>query len=63
MAKKNSNETVFLQVVEGEIVEYDGHVYGSRATLQVKRSDVGRVNGKVEELRSGDDVPDVADRH
>ena len=64
MAKqvKDPNEVVHLQVNEGGTAYYQGIAYGDRATLQVRRGDVGSVEGPVTELDSGDDVPDVSDR-
>jgi hypothetical protein len=35
--------------------------YGDRATPQVKRGDLGAVQGKYDVLENGNQVPDVAD--
>ncbi len=60
--KPNPDEIVHLQVAPGETVVHEGRSYGDRATLQVRRRDVDRVQGKFDVLASGADVPDVADR-
>ena len=62
MAKqKDPNEVVHLQVAEGEVVLHKGISYGPRATLQVRRGDLGRVDGKFTEVHPHE-VPDVAGR-
>jgi hypothetical protein len=55
------DEIVHLQVAKGETVVYQNHAYGPRATLQVRRGDLDRVDGKVEEVKP-DEVPDVGGR-
>ena len=60
-AKKDPNEIVHLQVSEGEAVLHKGISYGSRATLQVRRGDLDRVDGKYTEVHPHE-VPDVAGR-
>jgi hypothetical protein len=60
-AKKDPNEVVHLQVAEGEAVLHKGISYGPRATLQVRRGDLDRVDGKYAEVHPHD-VPDVAER-
>jgi hypothetical protein len=52
-------EVVHLQVAKGETVLYKGHAYGDRATLQVRRGDLDRIEGKFKEV-APDEVPDVA---
>ena len=59
--KSDPNEILHLQVAEGETVKFQGRAYGDRGTLQVRRGDLGAVEGKYVELASGDDVPDVAE--
>jgi hypothetical protein len=50
MAKqKDPNEIVHLQVNEGEKVVHKNISYGPRATLQVRRRDLDRVDGKYAE--------------
>ena len=63
MAKKNENpdEIVHLQVAEGSTAVYGGISYGSGATLQVRRGDLDRVDGKYVEV-DPHNVPDVAGR-
>ena len=63
MAKKNENpdEIVHLQVAEGSTAVYGGISYGSGATLQVRRGDFDRVDGKYEEVHPHA-TPDVAAR-
>ena len=60
-AKKDPNEVVHLQVSEGETVLHKNISYGPRATLQVRRGDLDRVDGKYAEVRPHE-VPDVAGR-
>jgi len=60
-AKKNPDEIVHVQVAEGETVVYDNISYGPRATLQVRRGDLDRVDGKFSEV-DPHEVPDVAGR-
>jgi len=60
-AKKNPDEVVHVQVAEGETVVYDHISYGPRATLQVRRGDLDRVDGKFSEV-DPHGVPDVAGR-
>jgi len=62
MAKtKDPNEVVHLQVHERETVVFKNISYGPRATLQVRRGDLDRVDGKFSEVHPHE-VPDVADR-
>jgi hypothetical protein len=62
MAKrKDPNEIVHLQVDEGETVLHKGMSYGPRATLQVRRRDLDRVDGRHAEVHPHA-VPDVAGR-
>ena len=50
MAKtKDPNEVVHLQVHERETVVFKNISYGPRATLQVRRGDLDRVDGKFSE--------------
>jgi hypothetical protein len=57
--KQDPNEIVHLQVKPGETVSYGGFVFGDRATLQVRRGDLDRVEGKFAEVDPAQ-VPDVA---
>ena len=59
-AKKNPDQIVHLQV-EGETVVHRNISYGPRATLQVRRGDLDRVDGKYAEV-DPHKVPDVSDR-
>ncbi|MGI8513504.1 MAG: hypothetical protein ACR2NH_12850 [Solirubrobacteraceae bacterium] len=63
MAKKtvDPDEIVHLQVATGETVVYRDHAYGDRATLQVRRGDLGEVEGKYDEVDPGA-VPDAGER-
>jgi hypothetical protein len=63
MAKKQQNpdEIVHAQVAEGETVVHKNISHGPRATLQVRRRDLDRVDGKYAEVHPHD-VPDVAGR-
>ncbi len=62
MAKqKDPNEVVHLQVSAGETVLHKSISYGPRATLQVRRGDLDRVDGKYTEVHPHE-VPDVAGR-
>ena len=61
MAKKNPDEIVHLQVNEDETVIHKNISYGPRATLQVRRGDLDRVDGKYAEVHPHE-VPDVAGR-
>ena len=62
MAKiKDPNEIVHLQVKEDSTVVHKGISYGQRATLQVRRGDLDRVDGKYTEVHPYE-VPDVATR-
>jgi hypothetical protein len=62
MAKKQDpNEIVHAQVNEGETVVHKSISYGPRATLQVRRRDLDRVDGRYVEVHPHD-VPDVAGR-
>jgi hypothetical protein len=54
------NEIVHLHVWPGETAVYEGKAYGDRATLQVPRGDLDRVQGKVTEV-DPNKVPDVGD--
>jgi hypothetical protein len=60
-AKPDPNEIVHLQVRSGATVVYKDHAFGDRATLQVPRWDLGRVDGAYDEIDPAD-VPDVSDR-
>jgi hypothetical protein len=60
-AKSDPNEILHLQVKPGQTVTYRDHAYGDRATLQVRRGDLGEVQGKYEEVKP-QDVPDVGER-
>ena len=63
MAKhKDPDEIVHVQVPEGGTVVYKNISYGPRATLQVKRGDLDRVEGKYHEVHPQHEVPDVAGR-
>jgi hypothetical protein len=57
--QKNPDEVVHLQVKPGEVVVYQDHAYGDRATLQVRRGDLNEVEGKYVEVDPAQ-VPDVA---
>ena len=59
--QRDPSEIVHLQVPEGETVIYKGISYGPRATLQVRRRDLDRVEGKYAEVHPHE-VPDVAKR-
>lgn len=62
MAKKqrDPNEIVHLQVKPGATVRFKNIIYGDRATLQVARRDLDRVEGAYEEIDPAR-VPDVAE--
>jgi hypothetical protein len=60
-ARKDPNEVVHLQVKPGQTVIYQGRAYGDRATLQVRRGDLDRVDGPVDEV-DPTAVPDVGAR-
>ena len=57
--QKDPDEVVHLQVKPGQTVIYQGHAYGDRATLQVRRGDLELVDGPVEEVDPAN-LPDVA---
>ena len=57
---KGLNEILPLQVAKGHVVEYQGQVFGDRATLQVRRGDLRRVKEKYHEVDPAK-VPDVAE--
>jgi hypothetical protein len=57
--KPDPNEILHLQVRPGETVRYKDIAYGDRATLQVPRWDLGRVDGPYDEIDPAQ-VPDVA---
>lgn len=59
--KSDPNEILHLQVKPGETVIYRDHAYGDRATLQVRRGDLGAVNGKYDQIDPSH-VPDVGKR-
>jgi hypothetical protein len=61
MAKADPNETVHLQPKAGAVRVIGELAYGDRATPQVKRGDLGAVQGKYDVLENGNQVPDVAD--
>jgi hypothetical protein len=62
MAKqKDPNEVVHLQISAGETVLHKSISYGPRATLQVRRGDLERVDGKYTEVHPYE-VPGVARR-
>jgi hypothetical protein len=58
----NPDEIVHLQVQPGETVIYNNIAYGDRATLQVRRGDLNRVDGRYAEV-DPNEVPDVATVH
>jgi len=60
-AKKNPDEVVHVQVQEGATAIYKRISYGSHATLQVRRGDLDRVEGKYAEIHPHE-VPDAAGR-
>lgn len=60
--KKDPDEVVHVQVKPGETVVYDGHAYGDRATLQVRRRELDQLEGGAWEEVDPAAVPDVADR-
>jgi hypothetical protein len=59
---RNPDATVHRQVKPGEVVTYQRHTYADRCTLQVPSRDVDALlaTGKMDELKSDADVPDVA---
>jgi len=57
---QDPNEIVHLQVSPGKTVRYMNLIYGDRATLQVERRNLDRVEGEYEVV-APDQVPDVAD--
>ena len=59
--EKDQSEVIHLQVNEGGTAYYDGKAFGDRATLQVKRGDVGSVTGPVTEVDPSE-VIDVSTR-
>ena len=59
--KQDPNEIVHLQVAKGETVVYRDHAYGDRATLQVVRRDLERVEGSWDEVNPAR-LPDVGER-
>ena len=62
MAKsKDPTEVVHLQVAEDSTAVYKNISYGPRATLQIRRGDLDRVDGKYSEV-DPHGVPDVATR-
>ncbi|MGI8462180.1 MAG: hypothetical protein ACR2OC_11205 [Solirubrobacterales bacterium] len=58
--KADPDEIIHLQVKVGETVVYNDIAYGDRATLQVRRGDLDRVEGKFDEVKPTE-VPDVAE--
>jgi hypothetical protein len=60
-AKKNPDEIVHIRVNEDETVIHKNISYGPRATLQVRRGDLDRVDGKYAEVHPHA-VPDAAER-
>ena len=59
--KQDPNEVVHIQVAEGATVVHKNISYGPRTTLQVRRGDLDRVEGKYSEVNPHE-VPDVAGR-
>jgi hypothetical protein len=59
-APPDPDQVLHLQVAKGEVVIYDGLAYGDRATLQVPRRDLERVEGSYAEVDPAK-VPDVAE--
>jgi hypothetical protein len=59
--KQNPDEIVHAQVKPGETVLYEGHAYGDRSTLQLRRRDLAQVAGRYDEVKPGE-VPDAAER-
>jgi hypothetical protein len=61
MAKADLKEVVHVQPKPGEVLVIGELAYGDRATPQVRRGDLGDVQGKYDVLEDGNQVPDVAD--
>jgi len=61
MAKTDPKEVVHIQPKPGETLVIGELAYGDRATPQVRRGDLGAVEGKYDVLEDGNQVPDVAD--
>jgi len=59
--QQDPSEIVHVQPRPGETVVYEGRAYGDRATLQVRRGDLERVEGSWEEV-DPDRLPDVGER-
>jgi hypothetical protein len=62
MARKNPDEIVHVMPKPGETVVFDGIAYGDRATLQVRRGDLDRIEGGAWQEVDPTALPDVADR-
>lgn len=59
--QQNPDEIVHVQVKPGATVLHEGRAYGDRATLQVRRGDLDRVEGDFE-LVDPARVPDAGER-
>ncbi len=57
----NPDEILHLQVRPGGTARLGDKAFGDRATIQVRRGDVGQVVGPVEEVNPAQ-LPDVGDR-
>ena len=59
--QRDPNEIVHVQPRPGEVVLYEGKAYGDRGTLQVRRGELERVEGKFDEVDPAN-LPDAGGR-